>query len=63
MVSAAAGILVSKGKLQRDTLVSAIVPESKIFDRKVSDGCNIIDVLAHRTGLPTANVLWYQGRI
>ncbi|KAL8834454.1 MAG: hypothetical protein Q9176_007478 [Flavoplaca citrina] len=61
MVAAAAGLQVSKGKLQWNSLVSDIIPEFKTSDRKISDSCTIIDLLAHRTGLPTANVLWYQG--
>jgi CubicO group peptidase (beta-lactamase class C family) len=37
MVAAAAGILVSIGKLHWGTLVSEIVPEFKTFDRNVFD--------------------------
>ncbi|KAL9010197.1 MAG: hypothetical protein Q9173_004844 [Seirophora scorigena] len=61
MVAAAAGVQISRGKLHWNTLVSDIVPEFKTSDRNVSDSCNIIDLLAHRTGLPTVNVLGYQG--
>lgn len=61
MVAVSAGIQVSKGNLEWSTRVSDIVPEFKTSDETVSEGCNIIDLLAHRTGLPAANVLWYQG--
>ena len=63
MVAAAAGILVSKGKLQWDTLVTEIVPEFKTFDRKISDSCNIIDLLAHRTGPANGERSVASGRI
>ncbi|KAL8676288.1 MAG: hypothetical protein Q9186_007182 [Xanthomendoza sp. 1 TL-2023] len=61
MIAATAAIQVSKGKLRWNTRVSDVVPEFRTSDRTISDNCNIIDLLAHRTGLPSANVLWYQG--
>ncbi|KAL8811461.1 MAG: hypothetical protein Q9223_001710 [Gallowayella weberi] len=61
MIAATVAVLVLGGKLQWNTRVSDIVPEFRTSDRTISDSCNIIDLLAHRTGLPTANVLWYQG--
>lgn len=61
MLAAAAEVQISRGKLHWNTLVSDILPEFKTSDRNASDSCKIIDLLAHKTGLPTVNVLWYQG--
>ncbi|KAL8652890.1 MAG: hypothetical protein Q9226_004076 [Calogaya cf. arnoldii] len=61
MVAAAAGVQVSKGNLQWTSRVSDIIPAFKRTDKTISDSCNIIDLLAHKTGLPAANVMWCQG--
>jgi CubicO group peptidase (beta-lactamase class C family) len=61
MVAQVVGVLVEEGKLSWNTRVSDVISEFQSQDKSITDHCTIIDLLAHRTGLPMVNVLWYQG--
>ena len=61
MIAATVGSLVAEGKIQWTTPICDIIPEFRIGNRSTSDQSTFIDLLSHRSGLPTANVLWYQG--
>ena len=52
--------LVERGKLDRTTPVSEIVPRCQHWDSTVRKGANIVDYLSHRTGLAPKNEIWYQ---
>lgn len=61
MLAQAIGSLVDEGSVSWDALVSDVIPEFKSHDSVITENCTLIDLLAHRSELPTFNVLWYQG--
>ncbi|KAK4454464.1 beta-lactamase/transpeptidase-like protein [Podospora aff. communis PSN243] len=61
MVAAAIADLVERGLMAWDEKLCDIMPEFTSPDRVMADGCTVADILSHRSGLPTFNVLWYQG--
>ncbi|KAH8700722.1 beta-lactamase/transpeptidase-like protein [Talaromyces proteolyticus] len=61
MVAQAAGSGLDESLVAWNTPVSSLIPEFHNVDRAITEQCSLVDLLSHRTGLPTANVLWYQG--
>jgi CubicO group peptidase (beta-lactamase class C family) len=61
MVAQAVAVLVEEGKLDWSTTVASIIPEFRNGNDFLTNHCTISDLLCHRSGLPTFNVLWYQG--
>lgn len=61
MTAAAMGVAVHKGVLDWDTRVRSVIPEYRPADAQLADNLTVTDLLCHRSGIPTANALWYQG--
>ena len=61
MIAQAFGSLVEENILKWNTVVADIVPEFRSSDRCLTEMCDVSDLLSHRSGIPTFNVLWYQG--
>jgi CubicO group peptidase (beta-lactamase class C family) len=61
MTAAAAGIAVSQGSLKWESRICDILPNFRPSNRYLAENCTIADLLCHRSGLPGANTLWYQG--
>ncbi len=57
--SAALGILVDRSELSWETPVTSYINDLKFHDKETHDHCNLIDLLAHRTGLPNCDATWY----
>lgn len=57
--------LVREGRLSWDESLSAVCPSLKLSDAFKDDPPSLIDVLAHRTGLPmwAGDLLWYRTRL
>lgn len=60
--AASIAILVQEGKLDWKDKVTEYIPELKLGDPYITGKLNIIDMLAHRSGLSTftGDLLWYQ---
>jgi CubicO group peptidase (beta-lactamase class C family) len=58
MTSAALGMLVDEGKLKWDDRVSDYIPELRLYDPYASHELTVRDILTHRSGLPSADLLW-----
>nr|KAK5437088.1 hypothetical protein LTR18_009454 [Exophiala xenobiotica] len=61
MTAAAAGIAVSQGSLKWESRICDILDNFRPSNRHLAENCTIADLLCHRSGLPGANTLWYQG--
>jgi len=59
--AAALAKLVDEGKLQWDDPLARHLPALQLFDADLTSRVTIRQALAHRTGLPTANMLWRSG--
>jgi CubicO group peptidase (beta-lactamase class C family) len=53
------GMLVDEGKLDWDRPVRELLPEFRLRDRAADEGATVRDLVAHRTGLPRHDLLWY----
>ena len=60
MIAAAVGALVDDGKLAWDDKMIEHLPELRVSDPWVTQEITLRDLLAHRTGVATANYLWYE---
>lgn len=56
--SAAIGILVEEGKLEWDTLIKDVLPGFNSVEKTIIENVTVADLLAHRTGLQSADSLW-----
>ena len=59
--AAAIARLIDKGTLQWDDPISQHLPTLQLFDKDLTATVTIRQALSHRTGLPTANMLWRNG--
>lgn len=58
MTSAALGMLVDEGKLKWDDRVIDYLPELRLYDPYATRELTVRDILTHRSGLPSADLLW-----
>jgi len=60
--AASLAVLVQEGKLQWDDPVTRYIPELELADPYITRNLNLIDILAHRSGLSTftGDLLWYR---
>ena len=58
MTSAALGMLVDEGKLRWDDHVIDYLPDFRLYDPWVTRELTVRDLLTHRTGLPSTDLLW-----
>jgi CubicO group peptidase (beta-lactamase class C family) len=58
MTSAALGMLVDEGKLKWDDKVIDYLPDFRLYDPWVTRELTIRDLLTHRTGLPSTDLMW-----
>ena len=61
MVAFAIGDLVERQIMTWNDKLRDIIPEFTSPDAFMAGACTITDILSHRSGLPTFNILWYQG--
>jgi len=61
MVASAIADLVERKSMGWDEKLRDIIPEFTSPDPVMADACTVADILSHRSGLPTFNILWYQG--
>jgi len=61
MIAQTIGDLVERQTLTWNEPISDTIPEFKSLDKIMSECCTVTDLLSHRSGLPTFNILWYQG--
>ncbi|HLK32999.1 MAG TPA: serine hydrolase [Terriglobales bacterium] len=61
--AAAAAILVDRGKMQWDGKVRTYVPFFHLEDPLADEYVTMRDLLTHRTGLPGADLMWYQSNV
>jgi CubicO group peptidase (beta-lactamase class C family) len=52
--------LADEGKLRMDAPVVTYVPDFRLYDPVATREVTIADLLAHRTGVPEADFIWYQ---
>lgn len=57
--AAAAGILVDEGKMHWDDHVNEFIPFFHLYDPLADENVTMRDLLTHRTGLGSADLLWY----
>lgn len=57
--SAAIAILVDQGKMQWDGKVNEYIPFFHLRDPLADENVTIRDLLTHRTGVPSTDLLWY----
>jgi CubicO group peptidase (beta-lactamase class C family) len=57
--SAAIAILVDEGKMQWDGKVNEYIPFFHLRDPLADENVTIRDLLTHRTGVPSTDLLWY----
>ena len=62
MTSASLAMLVDEGKLRWDDHVTDYVPELQLSDPYVTRELTIRDLLTHRTGLASTDLLWFRWR-
>ncbi len=55
----AAGILVDEGKMKWDERVDDFIPFFHLYDPLADENVTMRDLLTHRTGLGSADLLWY----
>ena len=53
------GILVDQKKVQWDSKIIDLLPNFKLKDDFATQRINFVDLLSHRTGLPSHNLMWY----
>lgn len=60
--AASLAVLVEEGKLQWDDRVTQYIPELELADPYITRNLNLVDILAHRSGLSTftGDLLWYR---
>lgn len=60
----AAGVaaLVTQGKLEWNKPVWDYLPEFRLYDEDLTAQVTLVDLLSHRTGLPSHDALWYYNR-
>jgi CubicO group peptidase (beta-lactamase class C family)/dienelactone hydrolase len=58
MTSASLAMLVDEGKLHWDDRVIDILPDFRLYDPYATRELTIRDLLTHRTGLPSTDLLW-----
>ena len=58
MTSAALAMLVDEGKLKWDDHVIDYLPDFRLYDPWVTRELTIRDLLTHRTGLPSTDLMW-----
>ncbi|KAI0097663.1 beta-lactamase/transpeptidase-like protein [Nemania sp. FL0031] len=56
--AAMVAMLVERGKMKWDTPISSILPRFQHWDESIRSSSNIIDFLAHRSGLASKNNIW-----
>jgi len=61
MTTAALAMLVDEGRLHWDDRVIDYLPEFRLYDPWVTRELTIRDVLTHRSGLPSVDLLWTRG--
>jgi CubicO group peptidase (beta-lactamase class C family) len=59
--AAAIAKLLDDGRLQWDDVIAKHLPELQFSDAELTSKITIRHALTHRTGLPTANMLWRSG--
>lgn len=57
--SALAAMMVGEGKIRWDEPVTTLLPSFELYDPYASRELTLRDLLAHRSGLPRADFLWY----
>jgi CubicO group peptidase (beta-lactamase class C family) len=57
--SAAIAILVDEGKMKWDGKVNEYIPFFHLYDPLADEEVTIRDLLTHRTGVPSTDLLWY----
>ncbi len=60
--AAGAAALVTQGKLEWNKPVRDYLPEFQLYDKDLTARVTPVDLLAHRTGLPRHDALWYYNR-
>lgn len=60
MTAAAAGILVSEGRLDLDQPVREYLPEFRLRDAFATERLTTRDMLSHRSGLPRHDMVWFH---
>ena len=58
MTSVALGMLVDEGKLRWDDRVIDYLPDFRLYDPWVTRELTVRDLLTHRTGLPSTDLMW-----
>jgi CubicO group peptidase (beta-lactamase class C family) len=53
-------MLADEGKLRMDAPVITYLPDFRLYDPVATRQVTIADLLAHRTGVPEADFIWYQ---
>jgi CubicO group peptidase (beta-lactamase class C family) len=61
MTAAAIGMLVDEGKLRFDDRIIDLLPDFRLYDPYVTRELTIRDVLLHRSGLGSTDLLWAFG--
>ena len=56
--STAIALLVNEGKLEWDTPIREFIPQFKMKDSVATERVTIVDMLSHRTGLPSHDFVW-----
>lgn len=57
--AAALAMLVDEGRLRWDDRVADVLPAFRLFEPYASQELRVRDLLAHRSGLPRGDALWY----
>jgi CubicO group peptidase (beta-lactamase class C family) len=60
MTSVALGMLVDEGKLRFDDRVIDILPEFRLYDPYVTREITVRDLLTHRSGLASTDLMWLR---
>src|SRR5690349_18780196 len=60
MTSASLGMLVDEGKLHWDDRVIDILPDFRLYDPYVTRELTVRDLLTHRSGLGSTDLLWAE---
>jgi CubicO group peptidase (beta-lactamase class C family) len=63
MTAAAIGMLVDEGKLRFDDRIIDLLPDFRLYDPYVTRELTIRDVLLHRSGLGSTDLLWAFGEM
>ena len=61
MLALVYGDLVDSEKVSWNDTVQSHIPEFRTQSQTLGDQCTVLDLLSMRSGLPTFNILWYQG--